>query len=500
MNILIVEDERLALDDLLCMLEPIAGAHAVVGCASSAEALAHAEQQPPDLVITDIRMPGLSGLELVRHLKAHNPLLAAVVLSGHSEFEYAREGVRLGIADYLLKPVRTDTLLQAVERALAGVAAERDQAAQVREARLVRLLLGGPRAAEADPELLAGSWGVITIVCENWDSPVVWRDTPVDRAAFAHSLSRDGFGACDIIGIDGHIRVVLVPLAGHSAQALDAAARHLHRAVVDAGVIAHTTYAVKPAGASPAALVPDALRWLTQGMCFGAPTFLRLDTRQDALNLNEPLEQMRLVERALADGKPAAAVAQVHAALGQLRQATTTQAALVDLLDQLFQMLRRYASPAPPEGLPTRSTLVAVLRRLRSYDELVTWVDLQIQPLLERQRGPVTPRQLVHSLVSQMGARYAEYISLQDFVAEHGVSLAYFSRLFKDEVGMTFSDYLTHIRVGKAKELLERGDLRPGDISALVGYEDPKYFSQVFRRVAGMSPLDYQRSRQPEPS
>jgi two-component system response regulator YesN len=55
------------------------------------------------------------------------------------------------------------------------------------------------------------------------------------------------------------------------------------------------------------------------------------------------------------------------------------------------------------------------------------------------------------------------------------------------------------VRVEKAKELLERGDLRPSDICALVGYEDPKYFSQVFRRAAGMSPLDYQRSRQREP-
>ena len=79
-------------------------------------------------------------------------------------------------------------------------------------------------------------------------------------------------------------------------------------------------------------------------------------------------------------------------------------------------------------------------------------------------------------------------------MGQHGVSLAYFSRLFKDEVGMTFSDYLTHIRIEKAKDLLGRGDLRPSEIGALVGYEDPKYFSQIFRRAAGLSPQDYQRS------
>jgi two-component system response regulator YesN len=119
---------------------------------------------------------------------------------------------------------------------------------------------------------------------------------------------------------------------------------------------------------------------------------------------------------------------------------------------------------------------------------------MQLQPLLMR-RGAATPRQLVRALVALVHTAYAEDISLQAFAAEHNVSLAYFSRLFKDEVGMTFSDYLTRVRIEKAKELLERLDVRLSELSVLVGYDDPKYFSQIFRRAAGMSPLDYQRSR-----
>lgn len=494
MHILIVEDERLALDDLLSMLQPLTAAHSLIGCAGSDEALAQAEQQRPDLVITDIRMPGMSGLELVRRLKANNPLLAAIILSGHSEFEYAREGMRLGIADYLLKPVRTDMLLQAVERALAQIIVERAQAAQVREAHLVRLLFGGPGAVNADQQLLAGSWGLIIVVCENWESPVLWRDTALDRAAFAKSLADDRFDTCDIVGIDGHIRVVLVPLKEQLLQALESAARHLHRMIIHAGVIAHTTYMLKPANSSPGTLVPDILQRLAQAMCFGAPTFLQTDTLPEVQSIPEALEQLRLLERSLSDGKPFATMAQLHAILNQMQQAQATQPTLVDTLDQYVQILRKYTNPAQSEALPSRSMLVAVLRRLRSYDELIAWLDPQIMRLLERQRGAITPRQLVHSLVLRLGVRYADDISLQEFVNENGVSLAYFSRLFKDEVGMTFSDYLTQVRVGKAKELLERGDLRLGDISALVGYDDPKYFSQVFRRVVGMTPLDYQRN------
>ena len=87
-------------------------------------------------------------------------------------------------------------------------------------------------------------------------------------------------------------------------------------------------------------------------------------------------------------------------------------------------------------------------------------------------RSAATPRQLVRALVAEVHADYAEDISLQAFATKHNVSLAYFSRLFKEEVGLTFSDYLTRVRIEKAKELLERGDLRLSDISGLVGYDE----------------------------
>lgn len=497
MKLLVVEDERLALDDLLAMLRPLAVAHTIVGCSSAAEALREAERAMPDLVITDIRMPGMDGLELVRHLKGLSPDFVAVILSGHSEFEYAREGMRLGITDYLLKPVRTEALLQTVTDALRALSEERARETQLREARMVRLLLGGQRAAEDDAKLLAGRWGLIISLCENWESPVVWRDTTIDRERMARWLGEAGLSPCHIVGIDGHIRVSLVPLQGVPHVLLERGAMGLHRALLSCGLVIHTTCAVKEAGESPATPLAEGLRRLGQAIRFAAPTFLPADLSGD-VPVSVASEQLRLMERALADGKIATAVAQVHTALALLRQQQASQMAIVELLTTAFQLFQRYARPGHGETLPERAALVTLLRRLRSYDELATWVDLQLQPLLEGQRGTTTPRLLVRSLVARVHAGYAEDISLQSFAAEHGVSLAYFSRLFKDEVGMTFSEYLTHIRIEKAKELLARGDLRPGEISALVGYEDPKYFSQIFRRAAGMSPLDYQRSHQRE--
>jgi CheY-like chemotaxis protein/AraC-like DNA-binding protein len=495
MNILVVEDEPLALDDLLGMLQAFDGAHQITGCASGVEVLAYAEKTPPDLIITDIRMPEIDGLELVRQLKARTPQLAAIVLSGYSEFEYARTSLRLGIADYLLKPVRTDVLHQAVTRALEAITAERTHATHLREAELGRLLLGGQRATRTEPNLLAGDWGVVILICENWEGPAIWRDTPIDRAFIARALAADAPRGCDVVDVDARCRLVLVHLAGPQLHVLDTTAQRLHRAIVAAGVIAHTTYVLKAAGDRPERALPEGLNRLARAMHFAASTFVRPGTELEDTAGDLAHEHTRLVARFLVEGRLSDAMAEIYAVLGRFQRDGATQTMIVHVLDNMFALVQQHAGTRLATPLPDRKTINAVVRWLRTYEELAAWVDAQLQPLLLG-RSAATPRQLVRALVAEVHADYAEDISLQAFATKHNVSLAYFSRLFKEEVGLTFSDFLTRVRIEKAKELLERGDLRLSDISGLVGYDDPKYFAQTFRKVAGISALDYQRSRQ----
>jgi DNA-binding NarL/FixJ family response regulator len=381
MNILVVEDEPLSLEDLIAMLQPFAGAHRIAGCASGAEGLAWAESNAPDLVITDIRMPEIDGLELIRRLKAGTPQLAAIVLSGYSEFEYARTGLRLGIADYLIKPVRTDVLHQAVARALDGLVAERTHATHLREAELARLLLSGQRATSTDQNLLAGDWGVIVLICENWDGPTIWRDTPVDRALIARVLA-DEAPQCDVVDVDARCRLVLVPLAGPQLHRLDTIAQRLHRAIVAAGVVAHTTYVHKGAAERPERAVPEGLGRLGQAMLFARPTFARPGDGPRLSPDGLPRESGQLLTRALAEGRAADALAELHAALGQLERDGATQAAVAQLLGELLGLVQQHARALAEGTLPGREAIAAAVRACRTYAELGRWLDAQLQPLL----------------------------------------------------------------------------------------------------------------------
>jgi YesN/AraC family two-component response regulator len=231
-------------------------------------------------------------------------------------------------------------------------------------------------------------------------------------------------------------------------------------------------------------------------MLFAMPTFAPPGTAQSG-HAGEAMHEhiANLIGRDLAEGRISNGIAKLDAALSQLQRNGATQSAIIQATASLFALFQQLATAAIGQPLPNRDAVAAKARACRTYEEFNAWVDMRLRPLLLHQRGAATPRQLVRALVAQVHTAYAEDISLQEFAATHNVSLAYFSRLFKEEIGMTFSDYLTRVRIEKAKELLHQ-DLRLSDISALVGYDDPKYFSQIFRKVAGVSALDYQRSHQ----
>jgi two-component system response regulator YesN len=253
MNIVVAEDEGLALDDVLSMLRPLVAQHQVAGFGSGDEVLAYAWTSPVDLLITDIRMPGMDGLELIRRLREQSGDFAAIVLSGHGEFEYARAGIRLGIVDYLLKPVRTEALLRAARAALDGLAAARAGRERARDMQLVEILTGR-MAAAGDDELAREPWGVIVTVCENWEGDATWHASGLDPGFTRRALAGPRPDGHEVVDLDGHRRVILAPPDQAQPSQVERQALRVHRASQAAGVVAHTAYDYKAAGEQPAGL------------------------------------------------------------------------------------------------------------------------------------------------------------------------------------------------------------------------------------------------------
>ncbi|MDL2293341.1 response regulator [Ruminococcaceae bacterium OttesenSCG-928-D13] len=126
LNVVVVEDEPIILRYVAKKLEEQdPDLHVALAVDDPQAALAHMLAQPPDILFTDIEMPGMSGLDLIRQVRGHYPLLPVVILSGYSNFAYAQAALRYGVFDYLLKPVESADLKAALERTRAVIMEQR---------------------------------------------------------------------------------------------------------------------------------------------------------------------------------------------------------------------------------------------------------------------------------------------------------------------------------------------------------------------------------------
>ncbi|MDR2898093.1 MAG: helix-turn-helix domain-containing protein [Spirochaetaceae bacterium] len=101
----------------------------------------------------------------------------------------------------------------------------------------------------------------------------------------------------------------------------------------------------------------------------------------------------------------------------------------------------------------------------------------------------------VQKAIEQIHSRYIGGITIEEAAEKAGISAGHLSRIFKQETGYTFVDYLTYVRVKRAAELLGDPDVKVYEVADLVGYSDPRYFSQIFRRMTGLTPKEFRERK-----
>ncbi|MFD1904967.1 response regulator [Paenibacillus rhizoplanae] len=147
-KLFIADDEQLVVETLSAVIDWNAYGIGIVGTATNGkQALERILQSDPDIVLTDIRMPGLNGLELIRALKEKGRKAECIIISGYSEFEYAKEAIKLEAVDYLIKPAELEEVAKTVSRALKRLERKADATENRPELRNVATL---DRAAFTD--------------------------------------------------------------------------------------------------------------------------------------------------------------------------------------------------------------------------------------------------------------------------------------------------------------------------------------------------------------
>ncbi len=464
-RIFLADDERPVLDGVAAAIRKRLPDVVICGTATNGrDAVDGAVRERPDVVLMDVRMPGMSGLEALRELRASAPETVPILLTAYERFDVAKEAFGLGVFEYLVKPVDQDLLVQAISGALTAAAARRAEAARARDA---------IEALEAHRPLLEEGLLYAALSGDNQGKRIgsfataLGLETPGCFAAFGRAASESGESVAIVDPVlEERLRSALVYRIDCAVGAPVCDVVPVYVPGIDRDAIVETAAAV---------LAEPGFSGIIAGVGQVLPSEQAREAWASAL---AELQRMRSAAPAtLAAGLEAAWYGDGPAAL-----------ALWTALEG-DPVLRSAAAGAMVWAL--RKDPAAVLEAAIDMREGRTPRTAFVSGGSSSGYGA---RARALEALRYVEGHYADALSLEELADRVGLSVAHLSRVLSAETGKSFTEHLTSIRIGHAKAALASGRLSVKEVGAAVGYLDPNYFSRAFKRETGQTPSEFARS------
>lgn len=494
----------------------------IAGTASNGiEAAELAAALHPDILITDIRMPGCDGLELIQKVKESNPQLEIIIISGYAHFSYAQTAIKYGVGDYLLKPINKidleQTLKKLSEKIIARTNAENDRKFllenhennknRARNSLIVDLLEKGER--ELSEEILAEEYhfyvkpGIFQGICLKMDYDAEQINDYAKKIVFEKAIDMiqgnlkslcyefiinmkedTGYGVMNYpIKVQDDVRRILRDC--------------LNQLTVQKSILGPVDFSI--ALGTPVREVHQLSKSLKASMAIiqeriltGPGHFLEKLSEQTGMldkNLLEKYSRMMLhAVEVLSVEEGDAAVEMLREAVLQTRNIRGSE--IFDLVisaGSLFLMQTEHKKDLEvfSQNLNRCAAAAALFNVLLKLQSQI------IQEMYkERQDEELRPIRLAKQYIQ---SHYSEQITLEEVSDAVGLSFSYFSTLFKKEMGEGFAKYLMNVRIEQAKILLRETNSSVSDVCRLVGYNDIKHFTHTFEKATGLKPGAYRK-------
>lgn len=453
MKVLIVDDEAHVREAIRLLIDwELYDSAEVLEASSGREAVSMIERHAPQIVLTDMIMPAGGGIDLLEWISRSAPETKTLVISGHGDFDFARQTLRYGGMDYLLKPIDGDQLNEAFARAVDSWRAGEESRRQLREQtmevnrfkpvyrdKLCSDLLGGPAARASAGRELAGEFALD-------EGPGTVR-TAVLRLGERSPLWLRYAGRADLLFFT--LANVSNEVLGHGRDgyAFRNLGREREMAIFFWAGAAHAGEKLARINAGLASVIGEPLHFGLGGCADGLAEGLRASY----LQAEEALNRQQVVQAGSGSGSAAVARGAAAPHRGGDNGSRTGEARF-EPEDGVY--IHAFESgPAGAAGAGVMEDIAAYIRE-----------------------------------------HYREDLTLQDLADRFFLSREYISRRFKREFGENVFDYLADVRLERAKRLLRDSDMTVVRIAELVGYQDEKYFSRVFKKTTGCSPNEFRRA------
>ena len=524
MKAILVDDERWILE-LLKNSVPWGelGVEIIGECIDGELAQQMAMETCPDLIVSDIRMPGMDGLQLIAAVKEKLPNVKFIIISGHQDFEYAKAAVKLGVSEYILKPIDEVEIIESIKTVASQFHMKENE-----HVMLTRRLQQGEDA------LRRGA--LLSLFSESRtidESQEKYLNDHFPHANFRAQILKFSIeGAHSFIGSD---ELMVIYKQYESDFIIEYPPCVLETMIHENGIITIHNYPenlerdiqkfyeeyTRSLKAKIAANVRCNIklgigervdRW---GDCHAsirsaqkaiqiciikenddiylAPLAYKISPQEvNILTLEEEQQYRGVCEKQDIEG--------IEQQVNALLKNSLASTECIDFIFYLSEMLVRIYFKVNQEiRLPDENDDYE-LANLRSRIEECVDITGVIQEVLAPIRGrnqriqeliktkTIRPVLIAKEYIAQ---NFASDISLSEISAIVYLNSAYFSSMFKKETGYNYIDFLHHFRINVAKDLLKRNDLSIIQIAERVGYKDSRYFSKLFKKQTGVNPTEY---------
>ncbi len=482
----------------------------------------------PDIVITDIRMPFMDGLALSKLIKKEMPFIEIIILSGYQEFQYAQEGIKIGIARYLSKPINSEELLEEVD-ALAVKIEEKRQERQIRETYLKEMkenlfnerkelfhyLVTGSKSAA---ELLEIADKLELDISALWYNIVLLKMQATNQAQdeYSNSLIEAERKLEELID-EEHVLVFERNLEGKALLIKADSKEELKQ--IQQNCLEQFEGIVKSYGDihyfGGSGVSVNRLRELPVSFECASHAFAhRYLIRESCILNGEEREQRVYLEQEEFD------ISNVDS--HQLDRSKIREFIKFGNKEEVIYFIEEYFKDLGPnvmksnmfrqyitmdiyfcvvdflEGMQISKEEIEAFDiasgLLQSEESVTSYITRIIKQALELREKKASNRyeDVVDEVMLYVEKNYGdEELSLNLLASHINFSPNHLSMVFSQQTGKTFTKYLTDYRMGKAKELLRCTGKRSSEISLEVGYKDPHYFSYLFKKTQGMTPTQY---------
>ncbi|WP_246880461.1 response regulator [Sporosarcina sp. 6E9] len=470
MRILIADDELLERKAMKKFIQDNFRDMEVVGEAvNGRKAIELAKETEPDVIFMDIKMPGINGLEAIEKIHAMRPRIKFVLVSAYDTFEYAKQAMQFGIKDYILKPGNKEEIISALFRLKkevlneAKIEDEKLQSIQLLNESFVRKLMKQPLEKDVFemqrqlyPQMKSGYFFVLN------------SDHLLEEKLIAEII-RKHIGDSFILYKENDVVTIGVFINDYVTKADQLlVARKLqiglgNNVFIGIGRITESL-----------AYFPKSYR-----EAYGASFQLKTEKKSNYGFLQkENSDYQNIVPRIVREiekGKRDNAIT--------IFRENELQLTIVDK-ENLYIAIQTML------GKKSISITKGSISTLQSNEDWVIYMNICCHKVNEHYQS----KQSMTIAKEYIQTHFKASIALEDVAHLVNLSPNYFSNLFKEEFGETFIEFLTKIRMERAKELIEENTYSLKEISFMVGYKDPNYFSRVFKRYYQTSPKHFQDS------